>query len=334
MTTNHRSHPLAPQSSVPSSKSRGAKALSAAVAACAVLTLGPAVAGASTSEYDGPADSLPPSIPTGVTVTSAEEGKLLVDWEPSIDDTSGVRSYLVYVDGAYRTWTYDTKVHVTAGSSSSIQLRATDFADNRSAKTSSYSLSGSDSTNPTTPTGLQSERLADGRYRLTWTPSEDDSSVRSYLVYVNGAYKTWSPDAETVLTVPAGGRWNVEVRAVDSSGNRSDKSDTLVVGDTPKDVTPPTAPTDVTLIGARVFENSQSWWIRWTPATDDSGVNKYEFYVNGKFRSSFSALADTDRQFVSVTNTELEGESVLIEIRAVDIHGNVGPAGRLEVEPT
>ncbi len=300
---------------------------------CAALLIGSTAAGA-TGLSDGstyPYDTTPPTVPTDITLAPTTDGTMLIDWAASTDDASGVRSYLVYVDGAYATWTYDTSVEIAASSNSTIQLRATDRAGNRSSKSDGVSVDGPDTTAPSVPSGLQIELLSNGSYELRWEPSADNVEVRSYLVYVNDRYHTWTYGTSTTLDVPLGGRWNVRVLAVDTSGNRSDKSEQIVVGDTPQDLTPPTAPTDLVLQGGAVIEGGDIYRIGWTPASDESGILGYEIYVDGRFTSYQGG--QSDHGFVTLYDDRV-GASVLIEVRAVDIHRNVGPAGSITIEPT
>lgn len=231
--------------------SRTFRSLTAAVAGAA-LTLSTTVAGASVATATTVDDHTAPSVPGNVVLAETSDGKVSVSWTASTDDGSGVRSYLVYVDGAYATWSRDNSVTVTAGPSSAIQVRATDFANNRSAKSSAVSLAGPDVTAPSVPKLFDAETLSDGRLKLSWEPSSDNVGVRSYLVYVNGAYYTWSHGTEVILDVPTGEQWNVQVRAVDRSGNRSAKSEVTVVGEEVAAVT-----TGITLTA---FLNDEGQW--------------------------------------------------------------------------
>ncbi len=112
-----------------------------------------------------------------------------------------------------------------------VEVRATDYANNRSAKSEAVSLAGPDVTPPSPPADAVVTKLDDGRYRLSWEPAVDDRRIRSYLVYVDGGYYSWTSGTSVILSVPDGEVWSVRLRAVDRAGNRSEKSEVFPVGE-------------------------------------------------------------------------------------------------------
>ena len=86
----------------------------------------------------GGPDVTPPPAPVNLTLINPAAGAVEIAWDPSVDDR-GLRSYLIYRDGAYIGWSpadVTTFVDLTAESGFTYvyDVRAVDNADNRSDK--------------------------------------------------------------------------------------------------------------------------------------------------------------------------------------------------------
>jgi len=235
------------------------------------------------------ADETPPSVPAGLSASDEGGGSVILSWAASTD-ASGIRSYLVYRNGAYIGWTPAgttslTDTGLANGAPLTYTVRASDTAGNRSDRSAAATVTpgGADVGAPTVPADVVAMDVGNGEVTLSWTASEDDNGIKSYLIFRNGAYAGWTPGDETTWTdqdradgVPLG----YTVRAVDVADNRSERSAEATVSPGGADVTPPSVPSGVTADAAGAGSASLSW----NPSNDDSGLKSYLIYRNGSYR--------------------------------------------------
>jgi len=186
----------------------------------------------------GGVDVEAPSVPGNVAAADAGDGSVLVTWDGSVDNV-GVRSYLVYRDGVYVGWTPSgvtsfSEVPPSESIEYAYSVRAVDVNDLQSARSAEATimLGAPDVEPPSTPVNLAVANASAGATEILWDPSVDNVAVQSYLIYRDGAYLGWTPgDVTTFIDVTsvAGATYDYEVRAVDSSDNRSDKSTPFTV---------------------------------------------------------------------------------------------------------
>jgi len=134
-----------------------------------------------------------------------------------------------------------------------------------------------DRTSPTKPTNLRVTSLTSYNLSLAWNPSTDNSGSFSYQVVVSDGATYTVPQTQTTfnLFVAPVGTYSVYVFAVDGSGNRSQRSNT-VSATPPPDTIAPTPPV-VSVVGVNPTEVSLSW----TASTDDGPYLFYQVFVNG-----------------------------------------------------
>jgi chitodextrinase len=155
----------------------------------------------------------------------------------------------------------------------------------------SPALAARDRTPPTRPTNLRVTSLTSHRVTLAWNPSTDNSGTFSYRVWISYGFTDTVPQSQTTfsLGIVPNSTYSFYVYAVDGSGNRSQRSNTVTVT-APDDTTAPTPPV-VSLVGVNPTEVS----LEWTASTDDGSIIWYQVFVNG------SLNADTrDRRFAVV----------------------------------
>jgi hypothetical protein len=138
-------------------------------------------------------------------------------------------------------------------------------------------LAARDRTPPTKPTNLRVTSVTAHKVTLAWNPSTDDSGPLSYKVWVSYGFTHTVPQTQTTfsLGVVPNNTYSFYVYAVDGSGNRSSKSNT-VTATTPPDTTAPTAPV-VSLVDVNPTEIA----LEWTASTDDGPHVLYQVFVNG-----------------------------------------------------
>jgi chitodextrinase len=132
----------------------------------------------------------------------------------------------------------------------------------------SPALAARDRTPPTRPTNLRVTSVTAHNITLAWNPSTDNSGTFSYRVWVSYGFTHTVPQTQTTFSlgvVPAN-TYSFYVYAVDGSGNRSLRSNT-VSATTPPDTTVPTPPM-LSLVGVNPTEVS----LEWTASTDVDNI--------------------------------------------------------------
>jgi hypothetical protein len=138
-------------------------------------------------------------------------------------------------------------------------------------------LAAKDRTPPTKPTNLHVTSKTAYYVTLAWNPSTDNSGVFSYKVWVSYGQTYTVSQTQTTFTlflVPEN-TYSFHVYAVDGSGNKSAKSNTVSATLLP-DTTAPTAP-----VLSLVDVNPTDVSLEWTASTDDGPYLFYQVFVNG-----------------------------------------------------
>jgi chitodextrinase len=141
----------------------------------------------------------------------------------------------------------------------------------------SPALAARDRTAPTRPSNLRVTSATSYQVSLAWDASSDNSGVFSYRVVISDGSTYTVPQTQTTFThfVAPIGTYSFYVYAVDGSGNKSLKSNT-VKATPPPDTIAPSAPV-VSVVGVNPTEVS----LEWTASTDDGPYLFYEVFVNG-----------------------------------------------------
>jgi Fibronectin type III domain len=175
----------------------------------------------------------------------------------------------------------------------------------------SPALAARDRTPPTKPTNLRVTSLTSYHLSLAWNPSTYNSGSFSYKVVISDGATYTLPQTQTTFSyfVAPIGTYSVYVYAVDGSGNKSTKSNT-VSATPPPDTTAPTPPV-VSLAGVNPTEISLSW----TASTDDGPYLLYEVFVNG------SPSVDARQQRFAVVHGLTPETTYQITVKARDLYG-------------
>jgi chitodextrinase len=141
----------------------------------------------------------------------------------------------------------------------------------------SPALAARDRTPPTKPANLRVTSLTSYNASIAWNASTDNSGSFSYRVVVSDGATYTVPQTQTTFTlfVAPIGTYSVYVYAIDGSGNRSQRSNT-VSATPPPDTTAPSPPV-LSLVGVNPTEVS----LAWTASTDDGPYLFYQVFVNG-----------------------------------------------------
>ncbi|MCZ2111087.1 MAG: Ig-like domain repeat protein, partial [Dehalococcoidia bacterium] len=171
-------------------------------------------------------DTTAPSAPTGLTTGSVGQTSIGLSWAASTDNV-GVTGYDVIRNGstiATVTGTGTTFTGLSCGTSYTLGVKAFDAAGNRSAlaSTSVSTSACSDSTPPSTPTGLATSNVAQTSLTLSWAASTDNVGVTGYRLYQGGRQVgTATGTSYGFSGLACGTGYTLGVAAVDAAGNVS-----------------------------------------------------------------------------------------------------------------
>ena len=178
------------------------------------------------------ADTTPPSMPTGLTVTAAGSTGANLSWNASTDNV-GVTGYIVSRDGIEAGTTATTtyaETGLSPGVTYSYSVAARDAAGNRSHASPNAKFNLADTTPPTTPTGLTATVAGSTGANLSWNASTDNVGVTGYIVRRNGV-QVATPATTTYADagLSAATTYNYTVAARDAAGNLSPNSTSVSV---------------------------------------------------------------------------------------------------------
>ena len=181
------------------------------------------------------ADSGPPTAINTLAVTSKTDSTVALSWKGASDDV-GVVAYMIFVGGVRMAFTEGTKSvtvkNLLSGTQYSFAVRALDAAGNFSTSVSitATTNANSDSTAPSTPSGVKATPYSEGEIDVTWGASTDSHSLAGYRVYRSDQVNPIAdfPVAKTRFfadtNVTPGTTYGYRIEAYDSAGNRSAKS--------------------------------------------------------------------------------------------------------------
>ncbi len=229
-----------------------------------------------------------------LSATDADAGDTatfsLVSGEGSTDNAS------FSIDGAAlkaaASFDYEAK------SSYSVRLRVTDAAGATFEKIFVISVTNIEDAAPSVPSGLTATRVTPTSISINWTASTDDTAVKGYNLYRNGAYVASVSGTATQYTFSgllAGTSYSLTALAFDATNKRSARSTALSIS-TPS---ANSAPTNILLSAATIAENSGTNAVIGTLTMTDLDIgDKATFALvagdgatdNGKFNISGSTL--------------------------------------------
>jgi chitodextrinase len=262
-------------------------------------------------------DTTPPSTPTGLTTTAISQTGITLGWNTSTDNV-GVTGYGRYRDGTLlssASGTSYTYSGLSCGTTYALSVDAYDAAGNRSARATVNATTSacSDTTPPSTPTGLATSAIGQTSITLSWNASTDNVGVVGYGRYRDATLL--SSASGTSFTFPGlacGTSYTLAVDAYDTAGNRSAKASVnATTSACVADTTPPSVPDNEVTTG--VTQTTVS--LAWSPSTDNVGVTGYRLYKNNVLAGT---TAQTNYTFTGLTC----GTTYLMGLTAVDAAGN------------
>jgi len=282
----------------------------------------------------GGGDTQVPTPPSSPTATPVSSSQINLTWTASTDNV-GVTGYRVENCQGVSCTTFTqigtptansySATGLTASTSYSFRVRATDAAGNLSAYSSTASATTQtavDTTTPSAPTGLTATAVSSSQINLSWTASTDNVGVTGYRVdsCQGGACTTFAQIATPTATsysatgLTASTAYSFRVRATDAAGNLSGYSN---VASTTTSGADQTAPTGLTTSAVSTSEIDLSW----TAPTQSANLDGYPVErCTGAGCSDFAVIAEPGTTSFSDTGL-VAGTSYSYRVRALNGDG-------------
>jgi chitinase len=176
-----------------------------------------------------------PTAPNGLQATSTSYTAVSLAWQPSTG-TTAVDGYRILVNGAWRTYSYQSgQGSVTGllpGTTYTISVQAQDSAGNLSPESAPLTVTTpADDQAPSVPSGLSDVYSASGVFVLDWNYSSDNADPTQdvqYQVYAGSELVATASGMENSAVVCLdSGSYTFTIRARDRSGNVSAPSDPI-----------------------------------------------------------------------------------------------------------
>jgi chitodextrinase len=174
---------------------------------------------------------------------SATANSIHIRWLPTTDDI-GVAGYFIYRNGTRLGETDKTEYRLNGlfpKQKYTLQISAYDDAENESKKSATLTVTTaatakpsatSDRSAPSKPGKLRAAQITKSGFIVTWQVSSDNVKVAGYEVLRDGKMVAETAANTTTYTfkeLKADSRYRIQIRAKDSSNNRSTASDALIV---------------------------------------------------------------------------------------------------------
>jgi hypothetical protein len=279
------------------------------------------------------AETQPPTVSiTSPTNSSSVSGTVSVS--ASATDNVGVTKVEFYVNGALKAtdtatpYLYSWNTSGLAAGTYTLMAKAYDAAGNVGQSSNVSVTLVNDTTAPTVSlTAPASGATVSGTVTLTANAS-DNVGVSKVEFYENGvllnATNVAPYNCSWNTTTVANGSYTLTAKAYDAAGNVGQSSNVSVtVNNTVADTTAPTVSISAPVNGATVSGTTSVT----ASASDNVGVTKVEFYVNGALQ-----ITDTSSPYTfSWNTTAVTNGTYTLTAKAYDAAGNVGTSASTSV---
>jgi fibronectin type 3 domain-containing protein len=249
-----------------------------------------------------------------------------------------------FIQVATPTATSFSDAGLLTGTTYLYRVRATDATANLSAYSSVVTITTTslDTTPPTAPGSLTANSTISSQVNLTWTASSDNVGVTVYRVercQGSGCTAFIEMGTTTVTNYLDSGRaagtiYRYRVRAGDAAGNLSVYSAVVSVTTAAADITPPSAPRNLTTNSP----SSTQVNLAWIGSTDNVGVTGYRVErcqgIFCSFGIGFTQIAALAIQTNYVDNGRTARTSYRYRVRANDAAGNLSAYSSVVVVTT
>jgi chitodextrinase len=287
------------------------------------------------------ADTQAPTAPSSLSAVAAGVSQINLSWIAATDNV-GVTGYRVercqgagcstFAQVATPAAAAYNDTALTAGTSYSYRVRATDAAGNLSAFSNvatTTTATAPDAQPPTAPSNLTATAAGGTGMTLGWTAATDNVAVTGYLVErcLGAGCSTFAQVGTTATTafsdsgLTSGTSYSYRVQATDAAGNLGPYSNVATATTPTLDTQPPAAPSNLTATAA----GSTGMTLGWTAATDNVAVTGYLVErCLGAGCSTFAQVGTTATTAFSDSGLT-SGTSYSYRVRANDAAGNLSP---------
>lgn len=265
-----------------------------------------------------------PKAPSNPRVTAVTASSISLAWGSSRKrrPASSAQTYAVYRNGSRIATTTETNYTfggLVCGMSYTLGVEAYDAAGNRSAQTSLVAATSpclaaptADTQPPTAPTNLHTTGTTGTSVAVAWDASTDNTGVRGYGVYRNGALVTTTTSTTTTFAgLTCGTTYTLAVDASDAAGNRSSKTVVMVPTTACADTTAPSTPTGLAV--SNVTQTSLA--LVWSASSDNVATVGYDVYRSGTKVSTVTSPSSSQTGLAC-------GTSYTFAVAAFDAAGN------------
>ncbi|MEW7276965.1 fibronectin type III domain-containing protein [Aquimarina sp. 2201CG1-2-11] len=272
-------------------------------------------------------DNEKPSAPTDLKIVDVKEETFTLTWTASTDN-QGISKYDVYINpgvglvGSTTSTELEIDTSILApGVEYQFLVKAFDTSNNsRISKVLKETIPGEKETEvPTTPKNLRLHNIENGnRVIIVWDKSTDNYIVNGYEVYINEElFPDNSAWPSRNLELKKNTQYKVYVRAVDISGNKSDKSNVITFTTSTEDTEKPSVPSGFKVVGT----SNSSVFITWDNPKLEEGVRNHLILdENDKIIArTFNIFSISNSLNIKLPK---ETSSYNLRIVAVDMAGN------------
>tara|TARA_R110002051_G_scaffold4229_2_gene22655 strand:- start:51837 stop:55394 length:3558 start_codon:yes stop_codon:yes gene_type:complete len=268
----------------------------------------------------GTVDTQAPTTPTNVAASNIQATSATISWTASTDDV-GVTGYEVFRNGVSQGTTAGTSFNATGlspATSYTYTVSAFDAAGNTSSlgSVTFSTLSGADTTPPSTPTNVTASSIQTTTATISWTASTDDVGVTGYEVFEDGVSQgTTAGTSFNATGLSPGTTYTYAVSAFDAAGNNSGLGSTSFTTQTAADTQAPTVPTNLSVVAV----GNTTVDLSWTASSDNVGVTGYDVYEGANLAGTTTSASFQVTGLTASTTYSFT-------VRARDAAGNVSAA--------
>lgn len=286
-----------------------------------------------------PADEVPPTVPSSLSVVDKTATSAVLHWEPATDNMGVVAGYYIYESGALiATPTYFVTTDIsnypegfvpaptsfylqnlTPGKTYTFSVAAFDPYANVSGQSNAVPVTlDQDTTPPIPPMGLECTSRSATSVELSWSGAPDNHGTAAYDVYKDGIFVASTTGTQyTIGSLTENGTYTLGVISRDAAGNVSQPAQITVS----TDVTAPDAPDGI----IDTNKTETSFKLAWNTATDNLGVVSYEVFKDGEKIATVSSAQHSAVGGYAVTGLK-PNTAYVFTVKAKDAAGNVSPA--------
>ena len=217
----------------------------------------------------------PPPLPGGLQAQAAGMERINLSWQSEAEVEvyrSNVSNGTYSIIGKSNSGAFADTVNLSPSTTYFYKVRSVNDSGASNLTGAVSATTVSDNVSPTAPTGLGLQTKSHTHIAITWEPSDDNVGVSWYEVFANGdSVGTATIPAFMIADLAPNTPYDITVKAVDASGNKSASSEEL-------SVTTTSSATWYSLPNGNLNQVTT-----WTQNMDGSGGSPANFAENGQY---------------------------------------------------